>query len=71
MIQIGMLKFDGVKVFSATMYEPRQRLGETVTEWMNAHPELTIVDLVQTQSSDSAFHCVSISVFYMERALQP
>lgn len=50
------------------MFEPRQRLGETVTEWIAAHPELTIVDIVQTQSSDDSFHCLAVSVFYAYRA---
>lgn len=59
--------FSGVKVFSATMYEPRQHLGETVTAWIAAHPEFAIIDIVQTQSSDSAFHCLSVTLFYAER----
>ena len=58
--------FNGVKVFSATMMEQRQRLGDMVTAWIAAHPDLTIVDMVQAQSSDSSFHCISISVFYTE-----
>ena len=49
------LTFNGVKVFSATMFAPREQLGETVTEF------------VVTQSSDSQFHCVAITVFYWER----
>ena len=57
-------RFDGVKVFCATMIERRERLGEDVTSWMQAHPENTVTELVVTQSSDSRFHCVSISVFY-------
>lgn len=65
--EAGPRTFNGLKVFSATMYEPRQRLGETVTEWIAAHPDLTIVDIVQTQSSDSSFHCLSVTVFYAER----
>jgi len=59
--------FNGVKVFSATMFAARERLGETVTQWLAEHPDLDVVDLVVTQSSDAAFHCVAISVFYFER----
>ena len=62
--------FDGVKVFSATMAEQRHRLGDVVTAWIGAHPDLTIVDVVQAQSSDSSFHCISISVFYKERGAE-
>jgi hypothetical protein len=65
--EAGAKKFSGVKVFSATMFEQRQHLGEVVTAWIAAHPELSIVDIVQTQSSDSAFHCISVTVFYTER----
>lgn len=59
--------FNGVKVFSATMVDQRQRLGDVVTAWIGDHPDLTIVDMVQAQSSDSSFHCISISVFYTDR----
>lgn len=57
-------KFDGVKVFSATMFADRQALGEKVTEWLRVNEKLRVVDLVVTQSSDASFHCIAISVFY-------
>ncbi|MBA3457483.1 MAG: hypothetical protein H0T42_30660 [Deltaproteobacteria bacterium] len=58
--------FNGVKVFSATMFEKRQLLGEAVTEWMQAHADCVVVELVVTQSSDDRFHCIAISVFYRQ-----
>jgi hypothetical protein len=58
--------FNGVKVFAATMFKDRERLGERVTHWLAEHPELEIVDMKVTQSSDAAFHCITISVFYLE-----
>jgi hypothetical protein len=58
--------FNGVKVFAATMFRDRECLGERVTQWLAEHPELDIVDLKVTQSSDAAFHCITISVFYLE-----
>lgn len=61
--------FNGVKVFAATMFKDRDLLGERVTHWLAAHPELEIVDIKQTQSSDAAFHCITISVFYFEDRL--
>jgi hypothetical protein len=61
------LTFNGVKVFSATMFALREQLGETVTAWMAANPQLTVTEFVVTQSSDSQFHCVAITVFYWER----
>jgi hypothetical protein len=60
------LKFNGVKVFSATMVADRDQLGEKVTAWINAHPEKKVCNLVVTQSSDEAFHCIAITVFYFE-----
>src|SRR6476659_8757596 len=47
------LTFNGVKVFSATMFAARDQLGETVTAWLAAHPQLVVTDFVVTQSSDS------------------
>ena len=59
-------RFNGVKVFSATMVADRERLGEKVTDWINAHPEIQVRDMVVTQSSDEAFHCLAITIFYWE-----
>lgn len=57
--------FDGVKVFSATMVAQRETLGDVVTNWIEAHrDQIEIIDVVVTQSSDAAFHCIAISVFY-------
>jgi hypothetical protein len=60
------LKFNGVKVFSATMVADRDQLGEKVTAWIAAHSERKVTDIVITQSSDEAFHCIAITVFYWE-----
>jgi hypothetical protein len=60
------VKFNGVKVFSATMVADRDQLGEKVTAWMTNHPQLKVTDIVITQSSDEAFHCIAITVFYWE-----
>lgn len=61
-----MQPFNGVKVFSATMAQDRDQLGEKVTAWLRANPQNKIVDTVVTQSSDEAFHCVAITVFYWD-----
>ena len=58
--------FNGVKVFSATMVADRERLGEKITEWLKANPQIDVRDMVVTQSSDEAFHCLAITVFYHE-----
>jgi hypothetical protein len=56
--------FNAVKVFSATMFQDRERLGEKVSEWISSHSGFRISDVVVTQSSDAAFHCIAITVFY-------
>ena len=61
-------RFNGVKIFSATMAQERDRLGERITEWLREHPDYEVVDTVVTQSSDEAFHCLVITLFYNEPA---
>ena len=58
------VKFNGVKVFSATMVADREQLGEKVTAWIAANPQCKLTDITITQSSDEAFHCIAITVFY-------
>lgn len=58
--------FNGVKIFSATMFADRGQLGDRVTAWLAAGPKRKLTDIVVTQSSDAAFHCVTISIFYQE-----
>jgi hypothetical protein len=61
------VKFNGVKVFSATMVADRDQLGEKVTAWIAANREAKkVTDMVITQSSDEAFHCIAITVFFWE-----
>ncbi len=60
------LVFNGVKVFSATMFADRDRLGDRVTDWIAANAHLKVTEMIVTQSSDAAFHCVAITVFYAE-----
>lgn len=60
----NMNQFSGVKVFSATMAQERDQLGEKITQWLKANPGVQIVDKIVTQSSDEAFHCLAITLFY-------
>ena len=60
------VKFNGVKVFSATMVADRDQLGEKVSAWMANNSHLKVTDIVVTQSSDEAFHCIAITVFYYQ-----
>ena len=59
-----MNSFNAVKVFSATKAKEREQLGETITRWLSANPEITIVDKVVSQSSDNEYHCLSIVLFF-------
>jgi len=59
--------FNGVKIFSATMFAERDQLGEKVTSWIASHPDLDIVEISVSQSSDASFHCLAIIVFYNDR----
>lgn len=58
-----MTAFNEVKVFSATMALQREALGERVGAWLRDNPAARVVDAVVTQSSDAAFHCVTITLF--------
>lgn len=64
------MKFDGVKVFSATKARERESLGERLTEWLDKNPQNKVVDTVVTQSSDQEFHCLTITVFYQTESAQ-
>lgn len=58
-----MSAFTAVKVFSSTMAREREALGQKVSDWLKAHPELKPVDIVTTQTSDAEFHCLTFTVF--------
>jgi hypothetical protein len=59
-----MNQFNGVKVFSATMAQERDQLGDKITAWLSANPGVEVVDKIVTQSSDEAFHCLAITLFF-------
>jgi hypothetical protein len=57
----------GVKVFSATKAKERETLGDQITSWLRSNVNVEIVDKIVTQSSDSEFHCLTITLFYRKR----
>lgn len=57
-------RLSGMKLFSATKARDREVLGETVTAWISANPQLEILETIIRQSSDNEFHCVSITLLY-------
>ena len=67
-VRWAVAAFNGVKIFSATMFADRAQLGDRVTAWISASPQRKLTDIIVTQSSDAAFHCVTISIFYQEAA---
>jgi hypothetical protein len=58
--------FNSAKVFSATMMNDRGKLGETITYWIDENPAFEITEIVVTQSSDEAFHCLAMTVFFFD-----
>ena len=62
-----MEELTGVKVFSATKARERDGLGEAVTSWIRKNPDAEIVGKIVTQSSDSEFHCLTITIFYRKK----
>lgn len=65
------MSFNAVKVFCATTASDREELGERVAGWLRAHPDAVVLDRVVTQSSDDAFHCVTITLFVREPVERP
>ncbi|MGB1015075.1 MAG: hypothetical protein ACPG4T_13150 [Nannocystaceae bacterium] len=59
-----MQQFNAVKVFSATKAWEREQISDRITEWIAKNPAAVIVDKIVTQSSDSEFHCLTITLFY-------
>jgi hypothetical protein len=62
-----VVAINGAKVFSATRAKEREELGESITRWIRANPQIEIVDKIVTQSSDHEFHCVTVTLFYQDR----
>ncbi len=63
---MSVKQFNAVKVFSATMAQEREALGDKVTTWLERHPDYDVQEIETTQSSDEAFHCISILIFYKD-----
>lgn len=64
------IPFNSVKVFSATMMRDRANLGDNVTKWITEHADVAIAEIVVTQSSDEAFHCLTFTIFYNDPQVQ-
>jgi hypothetical protein len=53
-------------VFTASTASERSNLGQRVTGWLEAHASVIVTDAVTVQSSNAAWHCVTIVLFYRE-----
>ena len=52
-----------VKALNTAMARDREVLGERITAWLLAHPELQLVDRVVSQRSDDEYHWLTITLF--------
>jgi hypothetical protein len=57
------------KVFSATKARDRESLGERVTAWLEANPDVDVLKTVVSLSSDRDFHCLSLVLVCAERSV--
>ena len=55
------------KVFSATKAQDREVLGDRVSAWIGANPQLEVVKTVVSLSSDAKFHCLSFVLMCADR----
>jgi hypothetical protein len=56
-------QYDRVEVFSGTRARERVALGDRITEFLENNPAWDVVDVKICQSSDNAFHCLTIVLF--------
>jgi len=58
--------FDGVEIWSMTKPTERQQLGRHITSWLCANKHCSVVDVQISQSSDNAYHCVTVFLFWVK-----
>jgi hypothetical protein len=56
--------FTGCKTFTGTTSGARETLGDKFTAWLREHPAVEVVDTCVVQSSDAAYHALTIVCFY-------
>lgn len=55
--------YSAVKVFTSSNNRDRAELGESLSSWLAAHPDVEVVHRVVVQSSDRTHHAFSIVLF--------
>lgn len=48
------------------MVADREQLGNKITKWIQSRSNCEVREVVVTQSSDEAFHCIALTLFYWE-----
>ena len=43
-------------------------MGDHITRWLRENPQCEVLEKVVTQSSDQEFHCLTITLFYRDKA---
>lgn len=61
------MDFTGLKVFSATKAREREEISDRITDWISANRNLEITGYEVKQSSDNAFHCLTIVLLYKHK----
>ena len=57
--------YNAIKIFSATKQAEREGLGDRTTKWLR-ESEIVPLDIRVFQSSDAAYHCLTVVVFYKD-----
>jgi hypothetical protein len=65
--QLSQRPITAFKVFSATKAADREVLGQRVSAWIAANPQLDVKKTVVSLSSDSKFHCLSFVLICADR----
>jgi hypothetical protein len=63
--------FTDVKVFSVSTYGARLELSDRINEWLAQNRDIEIVDKEVLQSSDSSFHCYTLTLFFVRTSRPP
>ncbi len=61
------MDFTGLKVFSATKAREREEISDRINDWIGANRNVDIVGYEVRQSSDNAFHCLTIILIYKHK----
>jgi hypothetical protein len=59
------------KVFSATKARDRETLGDRISAWIEANPQLRVLTTVLSLTSDREFHCLSMVLICTESQPAP